>query len=185
MSNSFILLGRSNILFSAEELNNIVETNYSNYASDGISIMPRQAHFDFFIRSLLQLNIMLSRQLPSSYDVQIDVDAFLQSFSRDSGALTSTPWPLGPGGSVHRQPDPLSLTELARSQFKNSFYPYAARGISTISNSYPAPLPPRRRRKSVVTRIAHVISFIHRKAYSEGSERRRRYCQKAKARPLR
>lgn len=76
-------------------------------------IMSPQSHFDFSVRSILLLNIMLLRQLLRVYNLQIDVDTFLQCFSGDAGRLMLTTWPLGPDGSIDQQPDPMSTRELA------------------------------------------------------------------------
>lgn len=78
-------------------------TNRSNMAMDGAVIMQPQAHMDWYCQSLLMLSRSLLRQLPSSYQVQMDSAAFLRSISFLNGSQRqhSSPWSLAPDPPVH------------------------------------------------------------------------------------
>ena len=60
--------------------------------------MSPRAHFEHFSRDALRLMNFITLQLPSKYDVQIDRDKFLSSFSMTHGSerVCARKWPLGP-----------------------------------------------------------------------------------------
>lgn len=101
--------------------------------------MTRTSHVDFFTRSMLFMIAMFCRQLPRDYDVRIDREAFLQSFSfsSDGSRVNPAPWPLGPDGAVHQVPDPGSPRELARQAYLKAYYEHVAPGIPCAPNTYP------------------------------------------------
>ncbi len=105
--------------------------------------MALVAHVDFFVRGLLLLVIMLCRQLPQSYDVRIDKEMFLEAFSVKQGEtrISPTPWPLGPEGAVHQEPDPSSPRAKVVDHFLNVFYPHTARAQPYASNEHSKPAP--------------------------------------------
>lgn len=102
--------------------------------------MAPQAHFNFFVRALLLLVIMLLRQLPKKYDVHVDRDKFLSAFSaKDEGKpMTPTPWDLGPEGAVHQEPNAEAPREQACMRYKE-LYAHVAPGIHRAENEYPEP----------------------------------------------
>jgi len=67
--------------------------------------MTPHNHFEFVVRTLLQIVLFFLLQLPTSYQVQVDRDQFLSAFSMvENGRRTSVAdWPLGPGWSSSHQ----------------------------------------------------------------------------------
>jgi len=62
------------------------------------------SHFEFFIRSLLQLCSYLVQQLPASYKVLIKPNVFLSAFSiedQDGTRVSVQPWAAAPDGSAY------------------------------------------------------------------------------------
>ena len=120
---------------------NVFTTNHSNYAADGIMTMDAQSHLDFMARSMLQFNHAIFRQMPKEYNMSIDRDVFLSSFSLHQGDQTLRPraWELGPDGSVHRDPVSVSDRDAACEEYLTQFYPHVARGIPSVSNEVPVP----------------------------------------------
>ncbi|KAJ3553559.1 hypothetical protein NM688_g3547 [Phlebia brevispora] len=127
---------------NSQEPDNLVTTNHSNYASDGVMTMSPLAHLNFYVRSLLQLNVMLCRQLPRGLNVHIHKDRFLDAFRAclDGESLTPSPWELGPDGAVHETPNGLSPREIARREYLETFYRHVARAIPTAPNDHPEPV---------------------------------------------
>ena len=84
---------------------------------DGMTMMDRQSHFDWFARSLLLLNRSLIRQLPPSYQVEIDSDVFLEAFSLkvNGERCAATEWNMAPDPAVHEPED-------ATTEGESSFY---------------------------------------------------------------
>ena len=83
--------------FSAHYIKTSCE--HANYVQDGGSLMTPSSHFEFVVRTLLQIVLFFLLQLPKSYQVQVDKDRFLSAFSMvENGTRTPvTSWPLGPG----------------------------------------------------------------------------------------
>lgn len=79
--------------------------NPATFAADGQVIMDTQAHVAFMARTLLLLAAFLMNQLPPAYDIHIDSDRFLSSFSYHvpDGRESVGPWANGPG---YRSPGP-------------------------------------------------------------------------------
>ena len=102
--------------------------------------MAPQAHFNFFVRALLLLVIMLLRQLPKDYNVRVDRDKFLSAFSaEDKGEpMTPTRWDLGPEGAVHQEPNPEAPREQACRRYKE-LYAHVAPSIHRADNEFPEP----------------------------------------------
>lgn len=90
--------------------------------------------FNFFVRCLLLLVLMLCRQLPSSYDIHVDTKAFLNSFQANvNGELVRpSPWELRPSGAVHQTPDEASMREMARRMYLEKLRPYMAKAIPHV-----------------------------------------------------
>jgi hypothetical protein len=86
-------------------------SNEANWAQDGHILMQPYSHFNFFVRSLLQLCSYLVQQLPSQYKITIKPDVFLSAFTMeaDGERVQATPWPGAPDGSAYdtnvEQPD--------------------------------------------------------------------------------
>lgn len=79
-------------------------TNEANWAQDGPVLLQPMSHFEFFIRSLLQLCSYLVQQLPASYKVLIKPDVFLSAFSiedKDGTRVSVQPWATAPDGSAY------------------------------------------------------------------------------------
>lgn len=72
-------------------------------AADGEALMDPRSHFDWFARALLLFNRCLLRQLPASYQVEVDPIAFLNSMTFVDGDKRYTPlqWRLAPDPPVH------------------------------------------------------------------------------------
>lgn len=78
-------------------------SNEANWAQDGHILMRPFSHFNFFVRSLLQLCSYLIQQLPSQYKITIKPDIFLSAFTMeaDGDRVQATPWPGAPDGSAY------------------------------------------------------------------------------------
>jgi hypothetical protein len=66
--------------------------------------MQSHSHFNFFIRSLLQLCYYLIQQLPTHYKVLIDADMFLSAFSMvndEDERVKGSSWKGAPDGSAY------------------------------------------------------------------------------------
>ena len=94
-------------LVSSQSYDNVDRIDRSNMAMDGMTIMDRQSHLDWFARSLLLLNRSLIRQLPSSYQVEVDSETFLDAFSLtvNGERCAATPWKMAPDPAVHEPED--------------------------------------------------------------------------------
>lgn len=92
--------------------------------------MDQHSHFNFFIRCLLLLVLLLCRQLPFFYNVHVDTAAFLEVFSADINGekVKPSPWELRPDGAVHQTPDSNSARENARREYLEELRPYMANG---------------------------------------------------------
>lgn len=129
------------MLFSSQDPDNIIRTNHSNYARDGIMTMDTQSHINFFVRSMLLMVRLLCRQLPTHYNVHIDKDVFLSAFSARpvaDGVFQPSPWNLGPDGSVHSAPNPCSPREIARREYFHGLYGHLAPAIPSVPNVHPS-----------------------------------------------
>ena len=84
-----------------------MQINRSNLAMDGMAIMEPLPHFDWYCRVLLMLSRYLLRQLPSTFDIEVDANAFLQSMSFvDNGErIPASSWDMAPSAPVHKSPD--------------------------------------------------------------------------------
>ena len=92
---------------SSQEPGNVMQINRANLAMDGMAIMEPRPHFDWYCRAMLLVNRYLLRQLPISYDVEVDTEAFLKSmsFKLNDTRVGASPWALAPPNSVHRLAD--------------------------------------------------------------------------------
>ena len=77
----------------------------SNYAHDGQVVMEPRALFQFYARGLLQMNNLFLAQLPSSFGIQVDPEAFLRSISMTTpeGTFTADNWTEAPRGNVQQR----------------------------------------------------------------------------------
>ncbi|KAG2017256.1 hypothetical protein CC2G_006781 [Coprinopsis cinerea AmutBmut pab1-1] len=72
----------------------------ASFGIDGEAGLSGEAHFEHFVRAMLQFNAYIVNQFPSHYLMRIDKDKFLSAFSfvNDEGIRTGCkPWNLGPG----------------------------------------------------------------------------------------
>jgi hypothetical protein len=79
-------------------------TNEANWAQDGQVLMQPVSHFNFFVRSLLQLCSYLVQQLPTKYKILIDPNVFMSAFSmvNDEGErINASSWQGAPDGSAY------------------------------------------------------------------------------------
>jgi hypothetical protein len=94
-------------------------TNEANWAQDGHILMQPFSHFNFFVRSLLQLCSYLVQQLPTQYKISIKSDVFLSAFTMENEEgerVQATPWTGAPDGSpydTHETNDTLVLNNIS------------------------------------------------------------------------
>jgi len=83
-----------------------ITSKEANFAADGRVIMPIDSLFNFLVRALLQLVIFIISQV-HHFEIRVDSEAFLASFSMGDPANSQhpEPWGLAPGWRRQRMPD--------------------------------------------------------------------------------
>ncbi|KAJ3539558.1 hypothetical protein NMY22_g4683 [Coprinellus aureogranulatus] len=109
-------------------------TNEATFARSGHIIMDREAHVNFVARALSQLETYVWRQLPSSYEIEIDrsksrPDVTFRSEGRGGGRVRLKPWPSGPNVNTVSSARKQNLSVWAAYQRKvRRFLPHLASG---------------------------------------------------------
>lgn len=75
-----------------------------NTAMNGVMTLPLKSHFDHMIRLSLQHTVDILAQMPGWYNIQVDPESFLNSFSMcpegSEEVIKPTPWNYAPRGHV-------------------------------------------------------------------------------------
>lgn len=101
----------------------------ANYANDGQVVMEPKALFRFYARGLLQLSNLLLSQLPDTFDVKVDTEAFLRAISINTpeGRYTADNWAEAPTGDVQTPYD--ERHQAIRDALLKDIYNQMVRGI--------------------------------------------------------